>query len=187
MQFLTPRRSGALAKTAARTWTMSLLVGAFATCSLTAVAQVCPFNDGNSTLANEGLVMTRYALGIRGSAMVASTAFAATDAPAVEANIACPNCGLNITDAKDGSNNPTFTPADATIISRKIAGYKGAELTNGLNLGNRLVQHACGGAEFSAGGLWRGGAADVFDRAGTHVRQQRRAAMRQQSANDYRR
>ena len=135
MQFLTPRSSGALGKMAARAWAISLLVGAFATCSLTAVAQVCPFDNGNSTLANEGLVMTRYALGLRGSAMVASTTFTAADAPTVEANIACPSCGLNITDARDGSNNPTFTPADATIISRKIAGFKGAELTNGLNLG----------------------------------------------------
>ena len=136
MQFLTPRRRGMLAKTATRAWAISLLVGAFATGSLTAVAQVCPFDDGNSTLANEGLVMTRYALGMRGSAMVANTAFAAADAPAVEANIACPSCGLNITDARDVSNNPTFTATDATIISRKIAGFNGAQLTNGLALGN---------------------------------------------------
>ena len=135
MQFLTPRLGATLAKTAARACAISLLVGAFAACSLTAVAQVCPFDDGNSTLANEGLVMTRYAVGLRGNAMVASTAFVATDAPTIESNIACPACGLNITGALDGSSNPTFTATDATIISRKIAGFKGAELTNGLNLG----------------------------------------------------
>ena len=135
MQFLTPRHGATLAKTASRFWAISLLVGAFATCSLSAVAQVCPFDDGNSTLANEGLVMTRYALGLRGNAMVASTAFVATDAPTIESNIACPGCGLNITGTVDGSSNPMFTATDATIISRKIAGFKGAELTNGLNLG----------------------------------------------------
>lgn len=94
-----------------------------------ALAAACPFDDGNSTLANEGLVLTRYALGMRGAPMVANTAFAAADAPTIESNIACPDCGLNIT------GESTVTAADATIISRKLAGFSGASLTNGLALG----------------------------------------------------
>ncbi len=100
-----------------------------------ALAQVCPFDNGGSSLENDGLVLTRYALGLRGAPLLANTSFAASDAPTVESNIACPACGLRVTDDKDALANPIFTTADATIISRKIAGFSGAALTNGLNLG----------------------------------------------------
>ena len=93
-------------------------------------AQVCPFDDGNSSLAVGGLILTRYALGITGAPLVASTDINAVNAPTVEATINCPSCGLNIT------GNPTMTVADATIISRKLAGMSGAALTDGLNLGS---------------------------------------------------
>jgi hypothetical protein len=95
-------------------------------------AQTCPFDNGGSSLENDGLVLTRYALGLRGAPMVANTAFAAGDAATIENNIACPSCGLRVTDDKDGLNNPIFTVADATIISRKIAGFAGPALTNGI-------------------------------------------------------
>ncbi len=101
-----------------------------------ASAQTCPFDDGNSTLTNDGLVLTRYALGIRGSPLLANTDFAAADPALVESHIACPACGLRITDDRDGLNNPIFTAADATIISRKLAGLSGDALTNGLALGS---------------------------------------------------
>ena len=47
------------------------------TCALsfgatTSHAQVCPFDDGNSTLAVEGLILTRYALGITGAPLVSA-------------------------------------------------------------------------------------------------------------------
>jgi hypothetical protein len=100
-----------------------------------ATAQTCPFDNGGSTLENDGLVLTRYALGLRGAPMVANTSFAAGDAATIESNIACPSCGLRVTDDKDALNNPIFTVADATIISRKIAGFQGASLTDGLSLG----------------------------------------------------
>jgi hypothetical protein len=95
-------------------------------------AQTCPFDNGGSTLENEGLVLTRYALGLRGATMVANTSFAPGDAATIESNIACPSCGLRVTDDKDALNNPIFTVADATIISRKIAGFTGPALTNGI-------------------------------------------------------
>lgn len=93
-------------------------------------AQTCPFEDGNSSLAVEGLVLTRYALGLTGPALVANTGIDASSAPDVEATINCPSCGLNIT------GNPAMTLTDATIISRKLAGMKGAALTDNLNLGS---------------------------------------------------
>jgi hypothetical protein len=101
--------------------------------SVPAYAQTCPFDNGGSTLENDGLVLTRYALGLRGATMVANTSFAAVDAPTIESNIACPSCGLNVT------GGATFTTTDATIISRKIAGFSGAALTNGLGLSGPAV------------------------------------------------
>ena len=77
-----------------------------------AQAQTRPFDDGNSSLAVEGLILTRYALGVTGAPQLASTGINAVDAPAVEATISCPSCGLNIT------GNSAMTVADATIISR---------------------------------------------------------------------
>lgn len=102
----------------------------FSLSALAAHAQTCPFDDGNSSLTVEGVILTRYALGITGAPLVASTGIAAADAPSVEATINCPSCGLNIT------GNPTMTVADATIISRKLAGFSGAQLTDGLALGS---------------------------------------------------
>ncbi len=99
-------------------------------------AQVCPFDSGGSTLTNDGLVLTRYALGFRGEPLVANTAFAVSQAPTIESNIACPACGLRVTDDRDALGNPIFTPTDATIISRKLAGFGGTQLTNGLSLGS---------------------------------------------------
>jgi hypothetical protein len=93
-------------------------------------AQTCPFDDGNSLLTVEGVILTRYALGITGAPLVASTGINAVDAPTVETAINCPSCGLNIT------GNAALSVADATIISRKLAGFSGDALTNGVALGS---------------------------------------------------
>lgn len=108
------------------------LLAALATLLLAcaAPAQTCPFDDGNSSLEVEGLILTRYALGITGAPLVANTGISAVDAPTVEASINCPSCGLHIT------GNASLTVADATIISRKLAGFQGASLTAGLALGS---------------------------------------------------
>jgi hypothetical protein len=118
-RYKTQSRAAALLVTA-------LLIGA----SPFAHAQTCPFDDGNSSLAVEGLILTRYALGITGAPLVMSTGINAADASTVEAAINCPSCGLNIT------GNATLTVADATIISRKLAGFSGDALTANLDLGN---------------------------------------------------
>ena len=109
--------------------TIALIVTVALEAAQSAHAFTCPFDDGNSSLEIEGLILTRYALGVTGAPMVASTPINAVDAPAVEATINCPSCGLNIT------GNATMTVADATIISRKLAGFSGGALTDGLALG----------------------------------------------------
>ena len=60
-------------------------------------AQICAFDDGNSPLTRQGLLLTRYAFGLTGAALVNGTDFVASDAPTIQLNIACPSCGLNIT------------------------------------------------------------------------------------------
>ncbi len=113
--------------------TLPLLLAALgAQVAAPALAQTCRFDDGNSSLAVEGLILTRYAVGITGAPLVASTGINAVDAPTAEAAINCPSCGLNIT------GNAAFTVADATIISRKLAGFSGAALTNGVALGSGI-------------------------------------------------
>ena len=109
---------------------LAALLGAMLATQSAAQAQTCPFDDGNSTIEIEGLILARYALGLTGAPLVANTNINAVDAPTVEATINCPSCGLNIT------GNPTMTVADATIISRKLAGFSGAALTNNLALGS---------------------------------------------------
>jgi hypothetical protein len=118
----------------------------------TTAAQSCPFDNGGSTLENDGLVLTRYALGLRGSAMVANAAFAVGDAATIETNIACPSCGLRVTDDTDGLGNPVFTVADATIISRKLAGFEGTALTSGLALGSGSRNNAAAVQSFLLSG-----------------------------------
>ena len=105
----------------------------FATLSVAptqAQTQTCPFDDGNSTLTREGLILTRYALGITGAPLVAGTDIAAANAAQVEATILCPSCGLDV------NGNGSFDVVDATIITRKLAGLTGDALTDGLDLGN---------------------------------------------------
>jgi hypothetical protein len=113
-----------------RAWFALVAASVISLAASTNHAQVCPFDDGNSSLAVEGLILTRYALGITGAPLVASTGINAVDAPTVEAAIICPSCGLNIT------GNAALTVADATIISRKLAGFSGDALTNGVALGS---------------------------------------------------
>ena len=101
-----------------------------ASVSASAQTQACPFDDGQASLAREGLVLTRYALGLTGSALVNDTGFALSDETSIASTINCPSCGLDI------NGNGGFDSVDATIISRKLAGYSGAALTNGLALGS---------------------------------------------------
>lgn len=108
----------------------ALLCAAIVLTPLSASAQTCPFDDSSSSLAREGLVLTRHALGMTGAALVNGTDFTLTDAGTIATTIDCPSCGLDI------NGNGNFDTVDATIISRKIAGYSGAALTNGLALGS---------------------------------------------------
>lgn len=119
--------------------------------STATIAQTCPFDDGNSSLAVEGLVLTRYALGLTGAPLVANTGIADVDAPSVEATINCPSCGLNIT------GNASMTIADATIISRKLAGLKGAALTANLDLGTGTRNTSAAVQSFLLAGCGTGG------------------------------
>jgi hypothetical protein len=95
-----------------------------------AFAQTCPFDDGNSTITREGLVLTRFALGMSGASLVEGTDFVASDATSIANTINCPNCGLDI------NGNGGFDVVDATIITRKLAGLNGSALTDGLALGS---------------------------------------------------
>lgn len=95
-----------------------------------ALAASCPFDTPGTALTREGLVLSRYANGFTGNALVANSGFAATDAPAIQSNI------VALTDQLDLNRNGSFDTTDATIISRKIAGFSNAAATAGIPAAN---------------------------------------------------
>jgi hypothetical protein len=95
-----------------------------------AFATSCPFDTPGTALTREGLVLSRYANGFTGNALVANSGFAATDAPAIQSNI------VALTDQLDLNRNGSFDTTDATIISRKIAGFSNAAATAGIPAAN---------------------------------------------------
>jgi hypothetical protein len=100
---------------------------AVAMASSNAIA-ACPFDvdaSGQARASTDGLLLTRYALGLRGDALVA--------------NIASANLASSISDVitrdrltLDIDGNGTFDIEDAQIITRHLAGYRSAALTNAL-------------------------------------------------------
>ena len=99
-----------------------------ATTTATAV-NTCPFDNGGSDAVNDGVVLTRYALGITGAPLVASTRYASLNPATVKANLECVGCALDM----NGDGN--VDAVDATIIARHLNGFQGASLTAGLALG----------------------------------------------------
>lgn len=75
-------------------------------------ASVCPFDTGGSDALNDGVVLTRYALGITGAPITASTRYASLDPLQVKANIECVGCALDI------NGDGVVDTVDTTIIAR---------------------------------------------------------------------
>ena len=73
MNRLTERRLTTLI--AARTLTLTLTL----TLTSAHAASACPFDTGGSDALNDGVVLTRYALGITGAPLTASTRYASLD------------------------------------------------------------------------------------------------------------
>ena len=98
--------------------------------SRTAAAQVanCPFNvaaNGAPKFAIDALILLRYAAGLRGPSLTDGVAPSVALANA-EGYIAANLSRLDV----DGDN--AFTPADALIISRYLAGFSQAAWTSGI-------------------------------------------------------
>jgi hypothetical protein len=126
-------------------------------------AATCPFDGGGSDAVNDGLVLTRYALGITGAPLVASTRYASLDPLQVKNNIECVGCALDMNG--DGQINTV----DTTIIARHLAGFTGTSLTNGLALGSAPGASRPDTASitsFLASGCAVGGAINAFVQGG---------------------
>ena len=95
-----------------------------------AIAQVsaCPFNVAATSapkFAIDGLILLRYAVGFRGTNLTAGVA------PSVALGSAESNITANLSRLDvDGDN--AFTPADALIIGRYLAGYSKDAWANGI-------------------------------------------------------
>jgi hypothetical protein len=97
-----------------------------------AIAQAnnCPFAVSGGltpTLARDGLLLVRYALGVRDTALVEKTGTTKTSSVAESSII---DAALRLDLDGDGS----FTPTDALLAARYLAGFSGAALTESVNL-----------------------------------------------------
>ena len=119
-------------------------------------ASTCPFDGGGSDAINDGIVLTRYALGITGSPLVASTRYASLDPMQVKDNIECVGCAL------DMNGDGQIDTIDTTIIARHLAGFKGGALTGGLALGAGTRNTSAAVTSFLANGCAVGGAINAF-------------------------
>ncbi|MEO7255871.1 MAG: hypothetical protein ABIZ83_16685 [Casimicrobium sp.] len=124
-------KSGVTAWAKVRSHLFSVAASALVLTATTAFAvNTCPFDNGGSDAVNDSVVLTRYALGITGAPLVASTRYASLDPANVKANIECVGCALDM----NGDGN--VDAVDATIIARHLSGFQGASLTAGLALGS---------------------------------------------------
>jgi hypothetical protein len=127
-----------------------------ATASTPSRASTCPFDTGGSDAINDGIVLTRYALGITGAPLVASTRYASLDPLQVKNNIECVGCAL------DMNGDGQVDTVDTTIIARHLAGFKGSSVTTGLVLGAGTRSTAAAVTSFLANGCAVGGAINAF-------------------------
>lgn len=97
-------------------------------------ATTCGFNvSGGATprLAVDGVLLVRYALGLRGAPLTAGLALAPALPSGVEATIAAARAAFDV----DGDG--AFSVTDALAIVRSIAGFPASGLANGLSFSTR--------------------------------------------------
>ena len=116
----------------ALSWLGACAFGLIATLPATTVAQVasCPFNvsgSGSPNLSVDGVLLARYAQGMRGAALIANVGPTGSLAGA-EAAIAANIARLDV----DGDGE--FTTADAQVISRYLAGFTREAWTSNISL-----------------------------------------------------
>ena len=143
--------------------TMLVCSAVLATSTTATAASTCPFDTGGSDAVNDGLVLTRYALGITGAPMTASTRYASLDPLQVKNNIECVGCAL------DMNGDGQIDSVDTTIIARHLAGFSGASLTAGLALGSAPTASRpslTAITSFLASGCAAGGAINAFTNGG---------------------
>jgi hypothetical protein len=136
---------------------VALALTAFTLTLTQANAATCPFDNGGSDAVNDGVVLTRYALGITGAPLTASTRYASLDPLQVKANIECVGCALDVN--QDG----VVDTIDTTIIARHLAGFQGSSVTNGLGLTPTVAASV---TSFLANGCAVGGAINAFVHGG---------------------
>lgn len=89
----------------------------------------CPFTNGNWDLTNNGLVFSRYAAALSGPPLVAHTRFASADPATIKRDLD------NVRGTLDMNGDAQITGVDSAIVARYLAGFRGTELTTGVNLG----------------------------------------------------
>ena len=107
----------------------SRAVGLALIASMTPAFAACPFTGGNWDLTNNGLVFARYASALTGPSLVANTNLASANPTTVKRDLD------NLRGPLDMNGDAQISSVDSAIVARHLAGYRGAALTSGLNLG----------------------------------------------------
>ena len=106
-----------------------LLVVACGLSAVTASHAACPFNvagGANADAMRDGVLLVRYANGLRGAALVAGTGI--TDFTTIQNTI------LARTSVLDINGNGAIDTTDAAVISRVLFGYSNGTLTTGMTV-----------------------------------------------------
>lgn len=110
-----------------RLW--SLCLGSLIALSMASPSfAACYFRVSGWEPTDEGVLLARYASGVTGSALVASTRYSARDPEAVRAAFQSVRLAFDM----NGDNN--VNAVDTTIVLRYTAGIRGPALTDGLSL-----------------------------------------------------
>ncbi len=138
-----------------------LAVASMVVCSLhlepATAATNCPLSvsgASQATLTVDGVLLTRYARGMRGAALTAELRPSPALPSTVEASIDAAKTALDVDD--DGA----FTPTDALILARSMAGMPSIAWTSGITFGatakrtdaNLIAQYVASGCAITGAG-----------------------------------
>lgn len=110
----------------------SWLAGAASIASIAAASTTqaaCPFVNSGWDAVNDGIVLTRYALNITNTPLVANTRLSGSDPATVKASLD------DVRPALDMNGDGAVTTLDSLIVARYLAGYRGTSLAGDLALG----------------------------------------------------
>jgi hypothetical protein len=114
--------------TKSRGWLAQMASATLIAATSTAYA-ACPFVNSGWDAVNDGIILTRYALNIFSTPLVANTRLSSSDPADVKRSLD------SVRPALDINGDGAVTTLDSLIVARYLAGYRGSSLASDLALG----------------------------------------------------